>query len=90
MIARDDRADTKLAFGVWSANSAGVIDTTRQPDTLVFPYENRITIGQSSLCDPRTFPLAGSAISLAVAAIDDAGNTSRALRFRADLTHATP
>jgi hypothetical protein len=89
-VAQDDRADARLAFGVWSANASGVIDTTRQPDVILFPYEKRLSIGQTSLCDPRRFPLTGSSISLAVAAIDESGNTSRALRLRADLTKNTP
>ena len=89
-VARDDRADGQLAFGVWSATPAGVIDTTRQPDVLLFPYEHRLSIGQTSLCDPRRFALSGSSISLAVAAIDESGNASRAIRIRADLTKNTP
>lgn len=89
-VAQDDRADAQLAFGVWAANASGVIDTTRQPDALVFPYEKRLSIGQTSLCDPRRFPLTGTSISLAVATIDESGNASRAIRLRADLTKNTP
>ena len=89
-VASDDRADAKLAFGVWAPSAAGVIDTTRPPDTLVFPYERTLSIGQTSLCDPRRFAFSGSIVSFAIAAIDDAGNTSRAIRIRADLTKNTP
>jgi len=89
-VAQDDRADAPLAFGVWAPNASGVIDTTRQPDALLFPYEKRLSIGQTSLCDPRRFSFSGSVVSLSVAAIDESGNTSRAIRIRADLTKNTP
>ena len=89
-VGQDDRADAPLAFGVWAPNASGVIDTTRQPDALLFPYEKRLSIGQTSLCDPRRFTFSGSTVSLAVAAIDESGNMSRAIRIRADLTKNTP
>jgi len=89
-IAQDNRADAQLAFGVWKPNASGVIDTTRQPDVLLFPYERRLSIGQTSLCDPHRFAFSGSTVSLAVAAIDESGNTSRAIRVRADVTKNTP
>jgi hypothetical protein len=88
--ARDDRPDGKLVYGVWAPDAAGRLDTHRAPDTLVFPYQNRITIGQASQCDMRTFPFKGQVVTLAVAAIDESGNTSRAVQFRADLRHNTP
>ena len=89
-VAKDERADAQLAFGVWAPNASGAIDTTRQPDAILFPYERNVTIGQTSLCDPRRFAFSGSIVSLAVAAIDESGNTSRAIRLRADLTKNTP
>jgi hypothetical protein len=88
--AHDERPDAQLVYAVWAASTAGVLDTNRPPDTVVFPHENTITIGQTSLCDPRSFTFAGSVVNLAVAAIDDAGNKSRPIRFRADLTRNTP
>jgi hypothetical protein len=90
MVAHDERPDAQLVYGVWAPNAQGVLDTQRQPDTLVFPHANKITIGQTSLCDPRSFTFTGSVVNLAVAAIDDAGNASRAIRFRADLTKNMP
>lgn len=89
-VAQDDRAGSSLAFGVWAPNASGVIDTTRQPDALLFPYEKSLSIGQTSLCDPRRFTFSGNVVSLAVAAIDESGNASRAIRLRADLTKNTP
>jgi hypothetical protein len=89
-VAADDRADAHLAFGVWKPNGQGVIDTTRQPDALLFPWEKRLSIGETSLCDPRRFTFAGPTVSLAVAAIDESGNVSRAIRIRADITKNTP
>jgi len=90
VAAHDDRGDEKLAFAVWGPDARGRLDTHRAPDTLVFPNNGRISIGQTSLCDTSRFPLSGSAVTLAVAAVDDAGNTSRALTFRADLTRNSP
>jgi hypothetical protein len=89
-VAQDDRADAPLAFGVWAPNASGAIDTTRQPDTILFPYQRHLSIGQTSLCDPRRFSFSGSVVSLAVAAFDESGNMSRAIRLRADLTKNTP
>ncbi|HEX4515885.1 MAG TPA: hypothetical protein VGH87_10345 [Polyangiaceae bacterium] len=89
-VAHDDRADAQLVFGVWAPNASGVIDTTRQPDAILFPYERHLAIGHTSLCDPRRFAFSGSVVSLAVAAFDESGNMSRAIRLRADLTKNTP
>jgi hypothetical protein len=90
LVAHDDRPDGQLAYAVWAADATGTLNTTRGPDTLVFPYNNAISIGQTSLCDPRRFTFRGSVVTLAVAAVDESGNTSRSIRIRADLTHDTP
>jgi len=90
IAVHDERDHAQLAFGVWSADTTGRIDTQRPPDAILFPYESSLTIGQASACDPHSFAFHGSVVNLAVAAIDEAGNTSRALRFRADLTHDAP
>jgi hypothetical protein len=90
MVAHDDRGDDFLAYGVWAADAKGKLDTKRAPDTIIFPYEHAIAIGQASMCDPWQFPLKRSIATLAVAALDDAGNASRAITIRADLTRATP
>jgi hypothetical protein len=89
-VVNEDHPSAELAFGVWSPNASGVIDTTRQPDALLFPYEKHLTIGTTSSCDPRRFTFAGSVVTLAVAAFDESGNMSRAIRLRADLTKNTP
>jgi len=89
-VAVEDHADAQLAFGVWSPSASGVIDTTKQPDVLLFPYEKHLSIGATNSCDPRRFTFAGSVATLAVAAIDESGNVSRPIRLRADLTKNTP
>lgn len=84
VVAHDDRGDGYLAFGVWSAA------VTAKPDTILFSYRGRVSIGQTSLCDPRRFTFTGSVVQLTVAALDDAGNASKAISFRADVTKPTP
>jgi hypothetical protein len=89
--AHDERPNAELAFGVWSADANGKIDTVnRSPDALLFAYSGTITIGQASACDFHAFAFNGSVVSLAVAAIDEAGNVSRGIRFRADLSRDAP
>jgi hypothetical protein len=90
MTVHDDRADAQLGYAVWGPDAAGRIDTTKNPDAILFPYQGTISIGRTSLCDPRDFAFKGTAVSLAIAAVDESGNTSRALRFRADLSHDAP
>jgi hypothetical protein len=90
-VARDpDRPDAQLAFGVWKVDKGGRLDTTRPPDALVFPYQDTIAIGQTSLCDVRRFAFDAPVVTLGIAAIDESGNTSRPARIRADVTRSTP
>ena len=89
-VAHDERTNAQLAFGIWAPDRGGRIDTSKPPDTIVFPRQDTLAIGQTSLCDPHSFPLSGNSVTLAVAAIDESGNASRALRFHADLTHDAP
>ncbi len=84
------RDGAELLFGVWSKNAQGVLDTNRPPDTLLLSYRQKLTIGRSSLCDMRDFPLQGPIASLAVAVIDEAGNASPPRRFNVDVSRNTP
>jgi hypothetical protein len=84
------RADAQLAFGVWQADASGKLDTKRMPDAFVFPYQNALTIGQSSLCSVHQFAFNASVVTLAVAAFDESGNASRPITFRADVTRNGP
>jgi hypothetical protein len=91
IVARDpDRPGAQLAYGVWQADRGGKLDTTRPPDALVFPYQDTIAIGQTSLCDMHAFAFESAVVSLAIAAIDESGNVSPAVRLRADVTRSTP
>jgi hypothetical protein len=91
VVASDPgRADAQLAYGVWQADASGKLDTKRMPDAFVFPYQNVLTIGQSSLCDVHQFPFSGPLVTLAVAAFDESGNASKPITFRADLMRNGP
>jgi hypothetical protein len=91
IVAHDaDRPDAELAYGVWQADTSGKLDTKRTPDALIFPYRGELTIGQSSLCDMSQFSFNAPAVTLAVAAFDDAGNASKPIVFRADVTRNGP
>lgn len=84
------RKDAALGFAIWTADGAGKLDTKRPPDTLLFPFREQVSIGQTSLCDPRSFPLKGPTMQFAIAVVDEAGNKSSEKRFRADLTRPSP
>jgi hypothetical protein len=90
-VAEDPgRPDAHLAFLVWGPDAKGKVDTSATPSALVEPFRGEIAIGQTSLCDPRSFPLPGSRITLAIATVDEAGNRSAPKTFQADLTRPTP
>lgn len=84
------RPDARLAFLVWGPDAKGKVDTSTTPSALVEPYRGVVAIGQTSLCDPRSFPLPGARITLAIAAVDEAGNRSAPKTFQADLSRPTP
>jgi hypothetical protein len=84
------RKEASLAFAIWTPDSGGKLDTNLPPDTLLFPFREEVSIGQTSLCDPRSFPLNGPTAQFAIAVVDEAGNKSGEKRFRADLTRPSP
>lgn len=77
------RADASLMFAVWTGDAAGNVDTTKAPAALVSAHGDLLTIGQSSLCDPHGFaiPQGATSITIAIAAVDEAGNQSAARRL---------
>lgn len=72
------RPNAKLMYGVWAADAAGNLDTSKPPVALVTPYNDILTVGKRSLCDPHDFPIPAKAPSMqiAIAAIDESGNAS--------------
>ncbi len=84
------RDGAELVFAVWARTAQGVLDTNRPPDTLLAPSRHRLTIGRSSLCDNRDFPLQGPIASLAIAVMDEAGNASPPRRFSIDVSRSSP
>ncbi len=84
------RNGAELVFGVWGRNAQGVLDTNRPPDMLIPAYRQTLTVGRSSLCDMRDFPLQGPIVPLAIAVIDEAGNASPPRRFNVDVSRSSP
>ena len=72
------RPAARLMYGVWAADAAGNLDTTKPPAALVSKYLDTLTVGKRSLCDPHDFPISMSApsMTIAIAAVDEAGNMS--------------
>jgi hypothetical protein len=71
------RSNAKLVYGIWLADSAAALDTSKPPTTLIEPYDDHVTVGRRSLCDPRDMKLPTTQFAyLAIAAVDEAGNTS--------------
>ncbi len=84
------RPDARLAFLLWRPDAHGKVDTKATPSALVEPYHGEVAIGQTSLCDPRSFPLPAGRTTLAVAVVDEAGNRSAPKAFQVDLSRPTP
>lgn len=84
------RPSAKLLFGVWVGDAAGNADTRKPPAAFVRAHEGVLQIGQSSLCDPRSFPFPKGAASmwLVIAALDEAGNSSAPRKVKVDLAGA--
>lgn len=85
-VSDPGRPDAKLLFAVWAGDAAGNVDTSKPPTSFVVVHEGRITIGRRSLCDLHDFPIPSTPFaSLAIAAVDESGNTSAIHRARVDL-----
>ena len=73
------RPTAKLAYALWAGDANGNDDTSKPPNAML------LTIGKRSLCDPHGFDLPKTPFgSFAIAAVDEAGNTSAPKRFRVD------
>lgn len=88
-VAAEDpgRPDAKLLYAIWVGDTTGNIDTTKPPAGLFTPYQGMVTAGKRSLCDPHDFPLPPKAqfVHLAIAAVDEAGNTSATQKLKVDM-----
>jgi hypothetical protein len=84
------RPNAQLAWAVWRGNAAGVIDTSKPPETLVDATRGVLTIGRAHSCDWHDFALPAGVVWLGVAAIDEAGNTSPVRKVRVDMAKASP
>lgn len=79
------RPNAKLVYALWSGDANGNVDTSKPPSAMLLPHHKSLTIGQRSLCDPHGFDLPKTPFgSFAIAAVDEAGNTSAPKRFRVD------
>ena len=90
LVAEDPgRHDAQLVFAVWLGDANGTVDTKRPPTSVLRARGGRLDIGQTSLCDPRAFPLPKTPFAwLGIAAVDEAGNSSAVRRVRVDLAGA--
>lgn len=72
------RPNAKLKYGIWVADAAGHLDTSKPPATLLDPWDDSVYLGRRSLCDPHDFPISMTApsMTIAIAAVDESGNTS--------------
>jgi len=86
--ARDpDRDDARLLHAVWMSNSRGVVDLNAPPTAYLVEKDGKIKLGRTSYCDPDEFPLpTGGTVTLAIAAIDEAGNRSAVQRVNVTMT----
>ena len=83
------RPAAQLVYGVWRGDATGAFDTKKPPTAIVSAREGSLHLGQTSLCDPRAFPMPGTPVMwLGIAAIDEAGNVSAVRRVRVDLAGA--
>jgi hypothetical protein len=92
-VLADDpgRPDAKLMYAIWAADAAGNIDTAKPPQALVDSYGGTVTVGATSSCDPHGFPIPKVPfLGLAIAAVDESGNTSPARKLRVDLRSVVP
>jgi hypothetical protein len=84
------RPQAQLAFAVWLADATGALDPRKPPTAILWTYEDRLTIGASSLCDPHAFPIPKAAsMVVGIAALDEAGNQSAVRRITVNLGSAS-
>lgn len=86
-ITVDDpgRPAAKLVYAVWAGDANGNVDTSKPPNAMLLPHQKSVTLGKRSLCDPHGYDLPKTPLAtFAIAAVDEAGNTSAPKRFRVD------
>lgn len=93
--ARDPERDgARLLHAVWMSNAKGAIDLNGPPTAFLMERDGKIRLGRTSHCDPDEFPLpTKGTITLAIAAVDEAGNRSAVQRMNVTMSHpaeATP
>jgi hypothetical protein len=80
------RPTAQLAFGVWLGDAAGNIDAQKPPAAILSVEEEKLHIGQYTLCDPHGFTMPKAPTAwFGIAALDEAGNASAVRRFRVAL-----
>ncbi|WP_146646017.1 hypothetical protein [Labilithrix luteola] len=84
-VSDPDQPNARLLLAVWMGDAAGNVDTSKPPTTILPIRGEKLTIGKSSLCDPHDVAIPRAPfVSLAVAAMDDAGNLSAPRKLRVD------
>jgi hypothetical protein len=87
------RAQARLLYAVWVDDGTGKLNTKLPPSALL-PLDEKgvLRIGNASLCTPLKFPFPNrpQQLVLAIAAVDEAGNTSPARSVRVALGAAQP
>lgn len=78
MSANDPgRPHAELLYAVWLLEPNGVLDPTRPPDRLLPLRKSVLELGKESICQNHDFPIPkAKTMTVAVAAVDDAGNAS--------------
>jgi len=85
------RPNAQLFYGVWVGDASGKIDDTKPPSAILRPYQDRLTIGRSSVCDPHDVTLPKTPFAwIGIAALDEAGNASPVRKMKVDLKAGTP
>ncbi len=88
-VEDDIAAPDEVLFAVWIPDAKGVLDTTRPPFAYVAAQDGHISLGSTSVCDPIrfAFPKARQ-YTIAIAAVDSAGNQTAPVEVTLDLAHA--
>jgi hypothetical protein len=69
--------DVPVLYAVWASTGKNKIDLNAPPIAFVEEKDGILKLGRTSYCDPDDFPLPmNGSVSLAIAAVDQAGNRS--------------
>jgi len=76
-----EHTDVPVLYAVWAATGKNKIDLNGPPIAFVEEKDGKLKLGRTSYCDPDHFPLPkNGSVSLAIAAVDQAGNRSAVQR----------